>query len=140
MDEQLLETIELEIAILYRRITSMTTSAKAGKLERSAYLLLHHIRLSGSIGVKALAEEIQLDVSTVSRQTAALEHKGYVTRQPDPADGRAYFLRLTKLGEEEYLNYRQARLAHIRQLLENWSEDESQQFGQLLQKFNQSFI
>lgn len=140
MDEHALETIELEMAILLRRATSITTSKKIGNLDRSAYLLLHQIASHGSAGVKALADEFHLDISTVSRQAAALEQKGYVYRVPDPLDGRAYSLQITDLGKKELNEYKQARLVRFEELLKNWSDEEREVFGQLLKKFNRTFI
>jgi DNA-binding MarR family transcriptional regulator len=140
MNDHSLETIELELAILIRRVTSITTDKKFGNLDRSAYLLLHQISAHGSAGVKALADEFHLDISTVSRQTAALEQKGYVRRIPDPVDGRACSLQITELGTKELLACKKARLARITKLLENWSDEERKLFGQLLTKFNRTFI
>ncbi|MCT2194550.1 hypothetical protein M3G15_05255 [Paenibacillus sp. p3-SID1389] len=56
MDDKSLETIELEMAVLYRRMTTVTASRKNGNLDRTAYLLLHRINAHGAVGVKALAE------------------------------------------------------------------------------------
>jgi DNA-binding MarR family transcriptional regulator len=139
MDKNPIETITLELANLARRLTSMTTYKKNGSLDRSAFLLLHQIITKGSAGVKALAEEFNLDVSTVSRQSAALEQKGYVSRIPDPLDGRAFSLQITALGERELNEDRQERLARISQLLKHWSEEERITFGELLAKFNRTF-
>ncbi|MFH5181295.1 MarR family winged helix-turn-helix transcriptional regulator [Paenibacillus sp. TAB 01] len=80
-DNDLVEIINYQMAILVRRGTS---AVKLGNLERSHYLLLQHLSDFGAIGVKALADEFHLDVSTVSRQAAALEARGYVQRLPDP--------------------------------------------------------
>lgn len=139
MEDRSYETIELEIAILTRRVSSLSTVRKYGNLDRSAYLLLHQISAHGSAGIKALAEEFQLDISTVSRQAAALEQKKYVYRVPDPLDGRAYSLHLTPLGEQELEMSRQARQTRVRELLKDWTQEEREQFGALLTKFNRTF-
>jgi DNA-binding MarR family transcriptional regulator len=139
MDEHSLEMIELELAILIRRTTSISNNKKFGNLDRSAYLILRRIKSKGAVGVKVLAEEFKLDISTVSRQAAALEHKGYLYRIPDPLDGRAYTLQLTEQGTNELFDYKQARLKRITELLEDWSDEERKLFGILLEKFNQSF-
>ncbi|SPF38101.1 Uncharacterized HTH-type transcriptional regulator YxaD [Candidatus Desulfosporosinus infrequens] len=138
MDDHSLETIELELAILLRRISLNTTFDKLGILDRSAYLLLGQITSHGAAGVKALAEESHLDISTISRQAAALEQKGYVYRIPDPFDGRAYSLQITDLGTKEYNEHKQARLSKFADILKNWSDEESEAFGKLIQKFNDS--
>jgi DNA-binding MarR family transcriptional regulator len=140
MDELSLETIELEMAILTRRLTSIATKIKDSNLDRSAYLLLNQIVSQGSAGVKALADEFHLDISTVSRQAAALEQKGYVYRIPDPLDGRAYSHQITDLGTKELNEYKRVRMARIAELLKSWSDEECKVFGQLLKKFNRTFI
>ena len=43
MDKQSLSTIEIEMAILVRRVTSMANEKRFGNLDRSGYLLLHQI-------------------------------------------------------------------------------------------------
>lgn len=133
-----LETLELEMAILVRRITSVTSDNRKGSLDRAAYLILHHVSVQGSAGVKALATELLLDISTISRQAAALEQKGYVNKLSDPLDGRAHFYRISDLGTKELVKYKQARLENITKLLDGWSDEECQQFGQLLKKLNQA--
>ncbi|WNR45336.1 MarR family winged helix-turn-helix transcriptional regulator [Paenibacillus roseipurpureus] len=132
------ETIELELAILMRRFLAATTHLKVGMLDRSAYLLLHQISKHGSAGVKALAEEFHLDISTLSRQAAALEQKGYVYRIPDPQDGRAYTLQITEDGSRELAHTMKVRSEFVADLLQEWSTDEQQRFGELLTKFNRT--
>jgi DNA-binding MarR family transcriptional regulator len=138
MKENALETIDLELAVLLRRVTS--ASRKIGHLDRSAYLLLYRIISQGPAGVKILADEFQLDISTISRQTAALEQKGYVYRIQDPQDGRAYTLQITELGKKEFDEHQMARCERIGQVIKDWTDEESQLFGQLLRKYNQSSV
>ncbi|MEW9701315.1 MarR family winged helix-turn-helix transcriptional regulator [Paenibacillus sp. SI8] len=139
MHKQSLESLELEMALLVRRLTSISAENK-GNLDRSAYLLLHHIYTCGCSGVKTLAEAFHLDISTVSRQAAALEHKGYVYRIPDPQDGRAYSLQMTDLGKQELVDYKKLRSTRMEEFLKNWSDEECQDFAALLQKFNQTIL
>lgn len=138
MTKNPVETIEGELALFIRRFIAATTNKKVGNLDRAAYLLLHQISSHGSAGVKALAEEFQLDMSTISRQMAALEQKGYVYRIPDPQDRRAYAMQLTELGIAELALNKEARLAYLANHLQDWTLEEQQKFGQLLNKFNNS--
>jgi DNA-binding MarR family transcriptional regulator len=141
MDERSLETIGMELAILHRRLASFTTyRKKIGNLDHSAYLLLEQITTYGSAGVKALADEFHLDISTVSRQATTLEKKGYVCRIPDPVDRRAYSLQITALGTTELNEYKRLRMLKMAELLHNWSDTERKMFGELLNKFNRTFI
>jgi DNA-binding MarR family transcriptional regulator len=138
MDERSLETIELELAFMVRRITAISSDKTIGTLDRSAYLLLHHISDDGFAGVKALADKFHLDISTASRQAAALEQKGYVSRVPDPLDGRAFSFRITEPGEMALITYKKAKQARIKEVLHDWSDEDCLTFGKLLQKFNHS--
>ncbi|MBS4175280.1 MarR family transcriptional regulator [Bacillus sp. FJAT-49736] len=139
MQEHSLETIQFELATLVRYITSVTPDKRNSDLDRSGYLLLHNISFCGSAGVKTLAKEYHLDISTVSRQAAALESKGYVYKVPDPLDKRAYFYQITESGKVELEKYKQERVEKLKGLINGWSDEERQQFGKLLNKFNQAF-
>nr|WP_271752727.1 MarR family transcriptional regulator [Cohnella sp. JJ-181] len=134
-----ISTIELELALLIRRLTSISTR-KFGTLDRSAYLLLGQIQAHGSAGVKALAEEFRLDISTVSRQTTALEQKGYVIKTPDPEDGRAYFYQLTDEGQRALEETQAQRTERIGLLLKDWTDEERARLGELLAKFNRTYL
>ncbi|WP_077622993.1 MarR family winged helix-turn-helix transcriptional regulator [Sediminibacillus massiliensis] len=141
MKDNSLQTIELEMAILIRRIATIASNRQRDKqqrnLDRAAYLLLHQISEDGTAGVKALATELQLDVSTVSRQAAALEKKEYVVKIPSSVDRRSYNYEVTEKGQEELTAYRTLRLERLTTLLEEWPEKDCEQFGHLLKKFNQ---
>jgi DNA-binding MarR family transcriptional regulator len=138
MDKHSLEAIDLELAVLLRRLTSITTK-KLSNMDRSAYLLLHRIISNGPARVKTLALEFQLDISTVSRQVSALEQKGYVNRIPDPLDGRTYALEITDLGKKEFYEYQHIRYTKLSDVLKDWSDEDCEKFGQLLRKYNRPF-
>lgn len=138
MVQRSLEMIELEMAILMRRTSSITSSFK--KIDRSTYLLLHQLSTDGSLGVKVLAKKLQLDISTVSRQTDTMEKKGYIRKIRDEADGRSYFYQITDLGIAELTAYKKVRLDRFTEILTDWSDDDCQKFGQLLEKFNETLF
>jgi DNA-binding MarR family transcriptional regulator len=130
--------IEYELSILIRY--GIDSSSKLGDLDRSAYLLLRTLHDQGAVGVKTLAEKFQLNVSTVSRQTAVLQSKGYVKRIPDPMDGRASSFQITELGLQKLTEANRARIDKYTELLQDWSTEERIQFGELLGKLNRSLI
>ncbi|GIQ69149.1 MarR family transcriptional regulator [Xylanibacillus composti] len=136
MHEQSMERIEQELTDFIRRIVA--TETRTGSLDRSAYILLRQLSLHGPAGVKTLADELRLDVSTVSRQAAALVDKQYVEKVPNPLDGRSYFYRLSARGEKEFEENRRLRQAKLMEVFQDWTEEERESFGQLLQKYNQS--
>lgn len=51
------------------------------------------------VRLSTLAERLRVTLPTVSESVAALEAKGLVERRPDPEDGRAARIRLTRRGQ-----------------------------------------
>jgi len=129
------EQIELELAILIRRLGSMTSEQV---MDRSAYLLLRQLNAFKTAGVKRLADALQLDVSTVSRQAMTLSQKGWVTKLPDPLDRRAFSYQLTDAGQDILRDYRKNRTDSIGRLLSGWPESDQAAFSRLLHLFNHS--
>lgn len=136
MRRQAMEVIENEVMDFIRRI--IMSEKKDGRLDRSAIVILRQLSTHGPAGVKTLADELHLDISTVSRQAAALVEKGYVDKTPNPRDGRAYFYRITDLGTKELNENKQRQIDRLTEVLEEWSDEECITFGQLLKKYNQT--
>ncbi|RDI45466.1 MarR family winged helix-turn-helix transcriptional regulator [Falsibacillus pallidus] len=139
MKEDSLELIQHELAILVRYVTSVSPNRNGGNLDRSGFLLLYELEFGGSAGVKALAEQFHLDISTVSRQAAALEAKGYVSKVPNPSDGRSYNYEITELGRQEFNAYKIKRINSLKNIMKEWNEEEVELFGKMLKKFNKAF-
>jgi DNA-binding MarR family transcriptional regulator len=131
-----LGAIEHELMVFLRRVESARRTI--GTLDRSAYLLLGELETNGPRGISTLAETLHLDISTASRQTAALESKGLVERLPDPEDGRISLLRATPLGQTQFYATRAARIALMSSLLADWREEDRHQFATYLVRFNQA--
>lgn len=132
------DLIEYQIAIFLR--SAINSNRKFGGIDRSAYLLLRQLKEHGSVGVKALSDKFHLDISTVSRQVAALESKQYVERFSDLSDGRAILLRLTALGLEKLKQAQAERSHRFGELLKEWSLEDTQKFGKLLKTLNQTLL
>jgi DNA-binding MarR family transcriptional regulator len=58
-------------------------------------ILLHMWTQEGEMRQEQLVEQLDVSKPAVSRTLGSLEAKGYVTRRRDPADKRAYRVRLT---------------------------------------------
>lgn len=140
MENKHLEAIDLELATFARRATAVALDKKLGTLERSAYLLLHYLSAHGPTGVKALSEQFHLDISTISRQTAALETKGLVHRLSDPTDGRASQFEITETGIKELHETRRLRLIRFSKLFADWTPDECDMFVKLMSKLNRTYV
>jgi len=137
MEDKNLEFINDELLSLIRRAS---LDKKPGGLDRSNYTLLNHLSVHERIGVKALAEDLCLDISTISRQTSVLESKGYVVRQPDPQDGRSSYFQITEQGEQVLHEAKKVRLGRYEQLFKEWSPEECQTFGALLARLNRTLL
>lgn len=138
MERHQVAAIEYQIAIFLRR--AILSSQRSSSLDRSAYLLLRQLDERGPLGVKDLAAEFHLDVSTVSRQATSLEQKAWVERIPDPADHRAASLSITAAGRAVLAREKDRRARLYERLLQNWSSDELEVFSRLLVRLNQTFL
>ena len=69
-------------------------------LDRTGFVMLGKVAHAGSIRVSDLAEQMGLDISTVSRKAQQLEAAGLVERTETPGDRRGRLVRLTTLGEQ----------------------------------------
>ena len=105
-------------------------------LERPAYFVLAKIHLLGPVRPSALAELLGLDLSTVSRHVSALERAGWVARERDPEDGRAYLVRATPEGVAVFHVNRQRWFDMVRQILSDWPEQDLHDLVRLLTRFN----
>ncbi len=107
-------------------------------LDRPALMLLYGTVEHGPVRPSALADSLHLDLSTVSRQLATLETSGWVVRERDPDDRRAFLVRATDEGQQVLAVNLAARRDMLKDLLIDWSEDERMEFARLLGLLNAS--
>ena len=139
--KQTFSFLERELAMFVRRAeATRIANLKYNDMERSTYLLLLHLEEHGPMGIKALAESFQLDLSTLSRQTSSLEAKKYVERKTDPQDARISLLSITEKGQEQLNEVRRQRQEFYHQLLKEWPKEDCEVFAVLLEKFNQTVV
>ncbi|WP_254878790.1 MarR family winged helix-turn-helix transcriptional regulator [Streptomyces sp. NA04227] len=131
--------LEREMGLLLRR--ARATSGEMARemhpdLEPAAYGLLQCLEQSGARRATELAAFIGVGKATVSRQLRALEELGIVTREPDPADGRASLIRLTEPGRSRFRAVRDARRKRYVHRLADWDRTEVAELARLLGKLN----
>ncbi|MGE6230069.1 MarR family winged helix-turn-helix transcriptional regulator [Paenibacillus chitinolyticus] len=134
--KDILENIEYEIALLVRLTTAI--SPKLGELDRSGYILLSKLEESEPMAINAIADELRLNVSTASRQIAALEAKQFIRRSPDQRNGRTSLIEITPRGREVFGNVRKARIGAYSEILGGWPEAELSRLEETLEKLNHS--
>lgn len=105
------------------------------RLEMPAMGVLAQVERGGPQRVSTIADELRLDLSTVSRQVAALEKAGFLGRSRDPLDSRASLVDLTPDGRQTIDAVRSARVAAMARRLPDWDERELADLGVLLSRF-----
>ncbi len=71
-----------------------------------------------------LADTVELDLSTVSRQMRDLVAIGLVVKVPDPNDGRASLLSLSDRGWAVLETVSEARRQALAEVIADWSDEE----------------
>lgn len=99
-------------------------SAHLGMLPPPMGALLSQIACAAGHRPSAVAEDLRVTQSALSRQIAHAESLGYVVRTPDPLDGRATLLSLSDAGVEALRVHRQAQLDWIMSMMTDWNEDD----------------
>ena len=133
-----IDDVAAELVLLFRGLKGMHRSAvsEAGlRLEMPATAVLATLDEAGRQRASTLAEALHVDLSSVSRQVAALEREGWLRRERDPADSRAALLELTDAGRDVLAQVRDARLAHLARRLPGWTGPELHEFATQLRRF-----
>ncbi|MCP3767013.1 MULTISPECIES: MarR family winged helix-turn-helix transcriptional regulator [Streptomyces] len=131
--------LERELTVLLRRARASQgemSRAVHPDLEPSAYGLLVRLDECGKQRATELAAFIGVGKATMSRQLHALEELGLVTREPDPADGRAWLVALTPEGRDRMGRVREARRARYAGSLADWDPGEVTELARLLHQLN----
>lgn len=134
------EQIEQQLTVLLRRVQRIHISTSAGEIEldRSAYGIMARLADDGPQRLGALASAFGLDPSTITRQVQSLEKAGLATRSIDASDRRASILKLTDEGVEVLERTRSHRRERLHAVLGDWADQDREDLGRLLAKFNTS--
>ena len=132
--------LERELAVFLRRARASSGEMAREvhpELEPAAYGLLVRLDEAGQQRATELAGYFGVGKATMSRQLRALEELGLVTREPDPADGRASLVRLTDEGPRRFRRVRDARrrARYVRKLAD-WDRGEVAELARLLHQLN----
>ncbi|MCD7032811.1 MarR family transcriptional regulator [Metabacillus sp. GX 13764] len=133
-----IEKIEHEIALLSRLTAAL--NPKNARLDRSGYLLLSKLVTSSPQAINAMAEDLKLNVSTASRQVAALEEKGFVRRFPDSSNKRISLIDITDQGETVYRQVKKSRAEAYTEILRNWTEEDLRVLEKMLGRLTESLL
>ncbi|MEH0580834.1 MULTISPECIES: MarR family transcriptional regulator [Streptomyces] len=141
------EVIEIERALT--RITYLSTRARqhdrlmtlAGvPLDRAAVALLRQVADSEPLRPGELAQRLGVEASHVTRTVQQLQKSGYVTRVPDPHDGRAQRIELTEAGRAAIDRVRDAGVRGMQLALSDWSPEELGRLATLFHRMVDDFL
>lgn len=137
VNEKSLEKLELEIAMMVRGLRNRATEVdEEQKLRNASYFIMLIILNKGPMGVKDMAAQLHLDISTVSRQAGDLAKKGLLEKTPSETDRRSYTYAISDKGWEVLASNREGRQDRFSQMIEQWDDKEMETFALLLKKFN----
>jgi DNA-binding MarR family transcriptional regulator len=137
--DDVLGTIETQVALLMRlgEATRRSTGGRAHRaLDRAAYVILRRLQSDGPLNVSALADALNLDGSTVTRQLTTLEKDGLIERRRDPADGRGTVVDATPKGLAQVDAVAEARRVLYQQVLSDYSPADREELAATLERFN----
>jgi DNA-binding MarR family transcriptional regulator len=101
---------------------------------------LARIRDLQPVRITDVAEVMDSERSTTSRQITELTALGLVARQADPADGRAVVVSLTARGETEIGKVYDAWHGLLGNILAEWSEADRAKLLSLLRRLDDGLI
>jgi DNA-binding MarR family transcriptional regulator len=122
-----------------RRSRARQMAAAGDDMGSVTQMLLRTVSVDGPMRASALATGVHSDLSTVSRQVAALVSGGLLERRADPADGRACLLAVTDAGHATIAAHEHARTEFFTRVLDGWGTDDLSRFAQLLERFTADY-
>lgn len=129
----------LRLMRMTRRARQQFLAAAKHNVEWAASVIITCVANDGPLRASALAEIVQSDPSTISRQVAALVREGLLERRADPVDGRASLLVTTPKGDAAHREQIGMRSKHFAQILADWDERDVRRFTALLRRFIDDF-
>ena len=125
--EEVAAAVYLSVGLFKRRLQQSQVPGELSLPESSA---LRKLERGGPATVTALARAEQISVQSMGATLGALEARGLVKRQSDPADGRRAVMSVTEAGRSALSDKRSARIAQLaRALAAGFTPEE---MGQLL--------
>ena len=122
------------IRLCFRRINRWAQSFVARRtmdteLTPSQIQALRYITYHGTMSQQELVEDMGVDKAAVTRLVAGLEERDYVTRIPDPKDGRAKLIRATESAMHVKADVIALEEAYYNWLLEGLTPQERENFA-----------
>jgi len=112
--------------------------AQKGNGPANRLALLQMIAAHGQIHPSELAEELDVNQSSITRQVRILENEGDVVVSADPGDLRACIVQLTDVGHNKLNELSAIGIGRFSKFVDNWDAEEVQTLTRLLLKLERS--
>ena len=112
--EEVAAAVYLSVGLFKRRLRQVPAPGELSLPESAA---LRKLERGGPATVTALARAEQISAQSMGATLSALEARGLVKRQSDPADGRRAVMSVTEAGLSAVSDKRNARIAQLAQAL-----------------------
>ncbi|MFD0745502.1 MarR family winged helix-turn-helix transcriptional regulator [Phytohabitans flavus] len=109
-------------------------------VDRAAVPILRLLHDAGPQRSGDIAARLAVEAPHVTRQVQRLESVGYVERVPDPADRRAYRVRLTTAGRDAVERVLGVGCQSIQHALSAWDPGEREQLATLFNRMVDDFV
>lgn len=138
--DAVLAEVEMQLALLLRRADGARRRSPdlEGTLERSHYLVMRRLAERGPASISALADELGLDASTMTRQVLALQADGHVERGVDAHDARRAVVSATPTGLAMLDTTRRARTSFYGRVLADWTATDRERLASLMRRLNET--
>ncbi|RLD03232.1 MAG: hypothetical protein DRI56_12810 [Chloroflexota bacterium] len=136
MDNDLQQAADkfLDLSSRLRQLGPGTPPPTEAKISPSLVAVVEYIAAAPGCGVQEVAQELGLATPSVSVSVRKLEGAGFVTREPDPQDGRAVRLFLSPEGEDLYQRTHSFRCQKFERLLMELTPEERNTLLDLLER------
>ena len=132
-------TVEDALMVAMARVGRRLRQRLPGdELDFPTLMLLKTVAHLGPLRVSAIAAELDLDASTVSRHVKALEDRDLLERGTDPDDGRASRVAVSAHGAASIEASATRRRELIGSLLADWSDADRESLRRLLHQLSLS--
>ena len=108
--QEVAAAVYLSVGLFKRRLRQVPAPGELSLPESSA---LRKLERGGPATVTALAKAEQISTQSMGATLAALETRGLVKRESDPADGRRAVMSITESGLSALSDKRSARIAQV---------------------------
>ena len=116
-------------------------ATRAGtELRRHELGLLAELDRHGPSRLTKLANVLQMELPHASRTARDLASEGLLAQAPDPSDGRATLLSVTRRGRTAVERYREASRAVLEAAVVDWPDRRVVELAELLAGLNGAFV